>query len=73
MCVYIYIYINYVCVYIYIICVCECVCNHTQIRPIEAELFHADGQTDAINKTNLAVTLRIFFPVKAPKMEKSII
>jgi hypothetical protein len=26
---------------------------------MEAELFHADGQTDAIKNINLAVTLRI--------------
>ena len=33
----------------------------SKIRVLGAQLFHADGQTDAINKINLAFTLRIFF------------
>jgi hypothetical protein len=36
--------------------------NFVKIRPVEAELFHADGQTD---KTKLRVAIRN--PAKAPK------
>jgi hypothetical protein len=39
--------------------------NFMKIRPLEAELFHADKQQDGRSKRNLKVTCRNF--VNAPK------